>query len=128
MNRYFTLAVVSVLLSLILGCDASAVSKKSLPHTDFAFRLDEGFLVSHDYYVTNNSPHDLQEVHITITATGVDGKPKPLKQYWTSWSKGEEKKASASISDKQTADNVQKIEVSGYSSEYSFAFVLKYKK
>jgi hypothetical protein len=129
MNRRQLAVVVAGFMAFIAGCDTGAIGKKPLPYTAFVFHLDEGVgVISDDYYLTNNSSHDLEDVHITFTATGVNGDRKSLQQFWAYWAKGEKKMASAKVADGQTVHNVQKIEVSGYSSEYSFGFEVSYKK
>lgn len=124
---YFAL-IALCLAGLITGCDdMRALGKTSLPYTSFHFRLDEGAFIGHSYYITNNSGHDLVDVDIVFTSIGLNGDRKHLKRFWSTWRDGVTKEAHPYFSNDEAAYNVQSIEVNGYSTEYSFDFVVRYK-
>ncbi len=109
------------------GCGKSNhFGKQYLEHENFDFYLDEGVMFSTDYYLTNNSPHDLEDVSIVITATGVSGESKTLEQYWGRWLKGQQRRATAAFSDDETAYKIEKISIEGASDKYYFDFGIRY--
>lgn len=125
--RIFAFICTFIICSLIIRA-CTDVTKEEIHHTKFQFRLDEGFLISDDYYIGNLSEIDLNNVNVRVTATGHDGSKKEKKAFWSVWKSGDTKKIVAFIDENETVPNIQKIEVSGTSDKYKFRFQVTYNK
>jgi hypothetical protein len=78
-----------------------------------SYEFSEGWLGSHDFYLTNASGQDLSEVNVTVRLIGENGSPS-VNRYWSSWPLGGKQHVSVSVED---VKNVQRIAVSGRASE-----------
>jgi len=112
-----------------VGCTPPSQGAKTfLDASGFRLRLVEGAFISDDYYITNLTGHNLTDVHLTLTATGVAGDSKSLTRYWAVWPNGTEKKASATIADNETVVDVQRVDVDGHTTDYRFSFYVGFDK
>jgi hypothetical protein len=94
--------------------DAGGDSKggKSAPppkELNLAYGFDEGWLLNHDFFLTNTSGENLTEVHLRITFVGEDGSPS-VDRYWAAWSLGQKEQVSIPV---DKVKNVQRIQVAG---------------
>ena len=110
------------------GCDANCSGKQRLSHTVFSLRMDEGFLISDDFYVTQKSGMQLRDVNVKLTVYGVDGSRRSVKQFWAVWGDAETRHISLSIVDDQTVVNVQRVDFDGECTGYSFGVRWDYHK
>lgn len=114
-RRKILVALVATALLTMSGC----VEKKQPPPqiSRFACRLDKGLW--HDLYITNQSGLKLNEVTITVTIIGEDGKAHSEKRYYAVWSP--DKTNNVSLQMINSPVSVQKISMTGSCAEGQIA-------
>lgn len=78
-------------------------------HLRLSYGFSEGWLISHDFYLTNNSGEDLSEVNLHITFVGENGSPS-VDRYWSAWPLGAKQHVEIPV---ERVSNVQRIDVAG---------------
>lgn len=76
---------------------------------NLSYQFSEGWLMEHDFYVTNTSGEDLTEVRLSFRFLGEDAKP-IIQRYWAEWPLGQKHTISFPVDD---VKNVQVIMVDG---------------
>ena len=117
MSKQKTLVVfISIALLMASGCNE--VKKTAPPKiSNFSCRLDKGLW--HDVYVTNQSGQKLNEVNITLTLVGENGKVHSEQRYYAVWPHNKTNNISLQIVN--SPQNVQKISMTGASEEGQIA-------
>ena len=114
MKSHWRLMILSL---LVFGCDKqSGSSVVFIDYQQINVKVDRGIFVSDDYYITNNSPYEMSNVEVTVTATGSYGETRTLNPLWGEWKVGETKHVVASIHSDQTVGHIKKLSVVGHTS------------
>jgi hypothetical protein len=92
-----------------IGISASRPLRVSL-------QISEGWLVSHDLYLTNTTGEDLTEVHLRVKVVGEDGAP-TIQRYWERWPLGGRQSCTVAMSD---VKNIQRVEITGRADQGRF--------
>jgi hypothetical protein len=115
-QRKILAVLISTALLIASGC---VVPKKQAPPkiSSFSCRLDKGLW--HDVYITNQSGQRLNEVKITLTIVGENGKTHSEQRYYAVWPHN--KTNNISLQMVSSPHNVQKISMTGLSAEGEIA-------
>lgn len=71
--------------------------------------MNEGWLVEHDFVISNTSGEDLTDVHMTLEFIGEDASPE-ITRYWAEWPLGTKRTVSFPV---ESVSRIQRINVSG---------------
>lgn len=112
--------VVLLLLTSSGGCEGDAggstIGLSASKPLRVSLQTSEGWLFTHDLYLTNTTGEDLSEVRLRIRVVGEDHSPS-IERYWKRWALGERQEISVPVGD---VKNIQRIVLSGRADQGRF--------